>query len=69
MAQTYVIDISILRDCIETAKTDRTAALDKFVSAQDMIILAMLIDNEQISGLFDEALDDEDGNGLDKFFY
>ena len=68
MAQTYVIDISILRDCIETAKTDKTAALDKFISAQDMIILAMLIDDNQISGLFDEKLDDEDGNGLDKFF-
>lgn len=68
MANTYVIDFSILRDCIETAKTDKTAAFDKFISAQDMIILAMLIDSEQISGLFDEKLDDEDGNGLDKFF-
>lgn len=68
MAQTYVIDISILRDCIETAKTDKAAALDKFISAQDMIVLAMLIDSEQVSGLFDEALDDEDGNGLDNFF-
>ena len=68
MAQAYVIDISILRDCIETAKTDRTAALDKFISAQDMIMLAMLIDSEQISGLFDDALDEGDGNGLDNFF-
>lgn len=68
MAQTYVIDISILRDCIKTAKTDKTAALDKFISAQDMIMLAMLIDSEQISGLFDEALDEEDENGLDNFF-
>lgn len=69
MAQTYVIDISVLRDCIETAKTDKTAALDKFISAQNMIILAMIIDDDnQISGLFDEALDDEDENGLDNFF-
>ena len=68
MAQTYVIDIPILRDCIETAKTNKTAARDKFISAQDVIILAMLIDSEQISGLLDERLDDEDGNGLDNFF-
>lgn len=68
MAQAYIIDISILRDCIKTAKTDKAAALDKFISAQDMVILSMLIDDEQISGLFDESLDDEDGNGLDNFF-
>lgn len=68
MAKTYVIDIPILVTVLETAKFNKAAARDKFISAQDMIILSMLIDSEQISGLFDEALDDENGNGLDKFF-